>query len=625
MIEVETSERIYVSLLADDGSSSGECWGDDSEIWLEVDNGGGEETPNTATDDCVMFFHNGAAYSPGTKIPKGEFAGSFIIKALSASEEWNDIKIAVKGIPKAACPANCSYHQCEGHEHACCGAAVSFTNYRIGVEIMERPLICTCDEFDDESEGSSSGSHGSASGSYSESSEYSCSCSSYGSWGEPEEQGEHLVIDDDGNDIMRRWYVLKAENENAIRAVVEPQCLADIVEKTTFHSSQGTLPTRDFLPNEEAPSTPVQPPWYKFLYDGGTYYGTTATIYVTVESEGDSGYYGLVGSYSESGSYSEPVPVPAPIAGKVAADVVQDQWQWRVTRNGGAKATAEPLSDTCTIAGLAAKIGLKALSINNGQEVQEFKKWLTLPLFSFNVCRYGKLMRISPGDLRVTDEILRGTQFEIPNTMLAFWRGDLKPIGQTHVGWQKDIENLRSLGFKVDEKDEKGFKTGKQFRDYLSDKTKPGTEELHGVILWSHGFPEGLASRHVTMNVYHSEVTGSIINGVQSSGALNYKLGFVILNACYTDFKRGDTGTIRKKWPAPWPTEPYGPLAAGGRDWASGEGSYIFRGHPKVLVPLLAAWITTPNGIEPSYHTVKNVFQRLPKGWQGTKANVKWK
>ena len=45
--------------------------------------------------------------------------------------------------------------------------------------------------------------------------------------------------------------------------------------------------------------------------------------------------------------------------------------QWRVTRDGGAKATAEPLSDTCTIAGLADKIGLKALSTDiNGKEVQ---------------------------------------------------------------------------------------------------------------------------------------------------------------------------------------------------------------------------------------------------------------
>jgi len=99
----------------------------------------------------------------------------------------------------------------------------------------------------------------------------------------------------------------------------------------------------------------------------------------------------------------------------------------------------------------------------------------------------------------------------------------------------------------------------------------------------------------------------AVAPGVTILGALRYKLGFVILNACYTDFKKGDEGDIPVHWLTPWLTEHFGPLGAGGQDWASESGDCIFKGHKGVLVPLVPNWIPG-TGFLQQYHTVKKVF-----------------
>ena len=186
----------------------------------------------------------------------------------------------------------------------------------------------------------------------------------------------------------------------------------------------------------------------------------------------------------------------------------------RSTADTASATTGNP--NSATINELAAEIGL---------DPGEYRQWLK-PNFSFYpVNMNGSITNVSWAGLNTSHKIVGG-HFQIPNTMLAHWRGDWWIIGKTHVGWQNDIDNLKALGFKVDVEE---FKTGSDFKAYLSDKTE--TKKLHGVTLWSHGEPEKLNSRYGLMTVMHSHVVGhSPGPGVQVSGDLKYKLGFVILN-----------------------------------------------------------------------------------------------
>ena len=93
---------------------------------------------------------------------------------------------------------------------------ISLTAYRIGIEVQEKPWG--------------------------------------GEWGTPEDNGARTIYDKD-----RPWYHLWTVNENAIRATVQPQCLVDMVEDTSFHYyvdqlySSRELATRKFLPGESSP------------------------------------------------------------------------------------------------------------------------------------------------------------------------------------------------------------------------------------------------------------------------------------------------------------------------------------------------------------------------------------
>jgi len=102
-------------------------------------------------------------------------------------------------------------------------------------------------------------------------------------------------------------------------------------------------------------------------------------------------------------------------------------------------------------------------------------------------------------ELKTDDYLEPGQEFRIPNTMLAFWRGDLGVAGKVPVRWSTEKANLTALGFKVDEEE---WQTAQPVLDYL--ETMTDTKKLHGVILWSHGREkncEGLWNTQVQFRV----------------------------------------------------------------------------------------------------------------------------
>ena len=359
-----------------------------------------------------------------------------------------------------------------------------------------------------------------------------------------------MGFDEDGA-IMRPWYILKAENDNAIRAKVEPDDLAQMVEETTFqYDGYYTLPTREFLPGEEAPSMPAdaQPPWYKFLYDGGTYYGITATIYVYEEIDESAVSY----SGSGSGSVAQIFPRRLAIPGKPPQlDVVPAKWE--IIRNGGAKATAKPLLNDCTIGELANIIGLQAFSINeDGHVIGEFRKWLTFTSGHITVRLNSGDKSIPAGDLTWVHPLVAGQKFEIPNTMLMAWFGEIAQGGRVWMHWKRNVADLEEgLGFCVKQfnNDDVKFQNNpfKAANDFLSDLNALSIQkELHGLYMMGHGGDNEIGSSgtkvytkgpkwsvpYITLNP-NDPNDNPIGNGTDSvGGKIVYRLGKLIIHAC---------------------------------------------------------------------------------------------
>ena len=105
-----------------------------------------------------------------------------------------------------------------------------------------------------------------------------------------------------------------------------------------------------------------------------------------------------------------------------------DGLDWKVKRNGGSRAIACNSGSFDTIADLARIIGLNE---------NEYRSWLKSgdkgPLPSYENNPLGACRR-----------------FNIPNTMVSVWYGELKGLGRFLVNWNWKNSELRMLGFKTE-------------------------------------------------------------------------------------------------------------------------------------------------------------------------------
>jgi len=158
------------------------------------------------------------------------------IVADAVSESWGDIEITVTEIPGWS----------SGFVYR---GEIAFTAYSIGIEVQEKPWG--------------------------------------GDWDGPEDADDRVVdVDSDGNEIRRNWYHLWTVNDNAIRADVAPQFLAEIVDDTNFSvervgtTGPGILPVGKFIPPKTPPPLPDGQPEWKNIFPGvQTYFGVRAIIH----------------------------------------------------------------------------------------------------------------------------------------------------------------------------------------------------------------------------------------------------------------------------------------------------------------------------------------------------------
>ena len=211
MIEVAKEEELSLTF-----SPNTSFWGDNSKIYFSYPSDKVTIYCYKANGSKVTCSSNG---SSGTAILKKDI-GRFVVVATKPSTNWNDISITVTGIPVS------------GGEHPPCESdPLKLTAYRIKIEVQEKPWG--------------------------------------GNWGPPTAGAADPSIP------RNPWYHLWRVNENAIRANVEPQCLADIVADTVFEEPN-SLETENFGTGE-SPDSNAQPPWKKITAGVGAY-TVTATI-----------------------------------------------------------------------------------------------------------------------------------------------------------------------------------------------------------------------------------------------------------------------------------------------------------------------------------------------------------
>jgi RHS repeat-associated protein len=210
--------------------------------------------------------------------------------------------------------------------------------------------------------------------------------------------------------------------------------------------------------------------------------------------------------------------------------------KWKVDRNGGAKASAVPEKGD-TVADLASMIGLNA---------PEYQRWLTADS--------GTAMPGSSG------QAMGGCEhFEVPNTVVAYWAGNLGWFGRWYVRWNSSVKYLGSLGFKVENHHhQKGDTWG------LTKMLIPTSvgKELHGAYFWGHGghFGPPGSSPYPAEDLF-SDSDDPVL--AFSSPGLYYHMGLGLVFACDSNsgqsalmsgngIWKGFTGTL-----VPWPYPRY--------------------------------------------------------------------
>ncbi len=211
--------------------------------------------------------------------------------------------------------------------------------------------------------------------------------------------------------------------------------------------------------------------------------------------------------------------------------------QWNVARDGDVAADVVS-SAGCTLAELADEIELNA---------SEFKEWL----YSKN--EYVQLIdgtQIHKDNLSVTDILAANQQFEIPNTIVMAWFGEMGIAGQGWMLWLKNKSDLQALGFHVlvfnnDTYDDwlqpetMAAEAKGDFKHLLNNLSK--SQFLHGLYMMGHGSPSSIGSSGTNVFtygpewsiLYNSDRIGD--NSDSIGGQIKYHLGAVIIHACHSN------------------------------------------------------------------------------------------
>jgi len=211
---------------------------------------------------------------------------------------------------------------------------------------------------------------------------------------------------------------------------------------------------------------------------------------------------------------------------------------WKVNRSGSAKASAEA-EEGDTIRILADKVGF---------EVWQWRNWLTIP--KDKICTVeGPL---TEAQLTADTEICLGEKVKVPNTVIAYWAGELGFIGKLWVGWWDDVGTLKERGFYVDETE--GY-TAIQLECGIDHSQE--NKKLHGIFAWGHG-----GFHYFVTDASHRGESGYY--SFYEKWKPKYKMALGIIWACHSitakpHFSSNGIFQGHKGILLPWPFHWYGP------------------------------------------------------------------
>ena len=209
---------------------------------------------------------------------------------------------------------------------------------------------------------------------------------------------------------------------------------------------------------------------------------------------------------------------------------------WKIDRNGEAKAVANAEPGD-TIMSLAQLIGLRT---------GEYEEWLTADA--------GTAMP------RSWAQPLNGCEhFHIPNTVVAYWAGNLGWAGRAYVRWNSSVNYLGSLGFKVEDHHHKKGDTWGLAKIFMQ---RSMGKELHGVYFWGHGgrFGPPGSSPYPAEDLFSAN--GDPVLAFSSPG-LYYHMGLGLVFACDSNSGQSDLVSGNAIWKGftgtlvPWPFRAY--------------------------------------------------------------------
>jgi hypothetical protein len=202
-----------------------------------------------------------------------------------------------------------------------------------------------------------------------------------------------------------------------------------------------------------------------------------------------------------------------------------------VERNGNDKASAIPENGD-TVSDLAKLIGLNAA---------EYQRWLSV---------------VGPTSMpnSATDPINQCAEFRIPNTVVAYWAGNLGWFGQWWVRWNSSVKYLRARGFNVEAHHHQKGDTWALQTIFMS---KSGEKRLHGLYFWGHGSAPYPAE-------YLVSDSGDAVLAFSSPG-LYYHMALGLVFACDSNSGQNAlmSGNASQIWKGfngtlvPWPFRPY--------------------------------------------------------------------
>jgi hypothetical protein len=179
-------------------------------------------------------------------------------------------------------------------------------------------------------------------------------------------------------------------------------------------------------------------------------------------------------------------------------------------------------------------------------EPSEFKEWLGIEDEGIKEFDGEKYWPARPDEYPVSADakINSCRYFKIPNTILAYWAGEVGDFGKGWVGWDAGVKASRDRKFMVEEK--RRWKADR-FESYLKEKTK--SKELFGIYFWGHGFNKVLypdlfnPRKTIEVTSYGlllwSDKKGDATYYTKyADWELSYKMGIGIMAACFTSESR---------------------------------------------------------------------------------------